>query len=257
MKKMLAVCAACMVAGLASADVTSDNIVGFMKASTTAESASVGAMFVTVGADVWRLGDLKAEGMEPGVDSIQFLDTNTASTYIQATYISAEIAAEEGDPDLEGWWDMNDVGGTRLDDTVFEKGTAFLCAFAGSEVTFTFAGEVLAGEVEIDVSGMPSPFICNPIPVDLTLGQIKAIDFEPGLDSIQFLDVDSATTYIQATYISAEFAAEEGDADLEGWWDLNDIGGTSLNDTPVPAGQAFLGAIESGNAVKFVFPAAY
>ena len=203
-----------------------------------------------------KLSDIKAEGMDPFSDMIQFLSTDAAKTYLQATYIDAAVAEEFGDAALEGWWDADAPGETSLNDVTIDAGTAFLCAFSsGNTIKFTYAGQVTTGERTVNVpAGTAYPFLCNLQPVDLKLGDIKANGMDPFADMIQFLSTDAAKTYLQATYIDAAVAEEFGDAGLVGWWDADAPGETSYNDVDLPAGAAFLGAISSGNAITFVFP---
>ena len=203
-----------------------------------------------------KLSDIKAEGMDPFGDMIQFLSTDSAKTYLMATYIDAAVAEEFGDPALEGWWDVNAPGEISYNDIAFDAGTAFLCAFtSGNTVKFTYAGQVTKGERTVDVpAGTTYPFLCNLQPVNLKLADIKANGMDPFGDMIQFLSTDAAKTYLMATFIDASVAQEFGDTALEGWWDVNAPGEVSYNAVDLSAGAAFLGNFTSGNAVTFVFP---
>ena len=234
------------------------SVVGYQTVSTNAAYYSGGATFLPVGATTasLTLGDIKAEGMDPFGDMIQFLSTDAAKTYLSATYIDAATALENEDPALEGWWDVNALGEISYNNVSIDAGTAFLCAFSsGNTVKFTYAGQVTTGERTVNVpAGTAYPFLCNLQPVNLKLGDIKANGMDPFGDMIQFLSTDAAKTYLSATYIDAATALENEDPALEGWWDVNALGEISYNDVDLPAGSAFLGAISSGNAVTFVFP---
>jgi len=230
------------------ADVES-GVVGYVNNTATGESASLGPVFKACGTSgtSYKLGDFTVSDMSPGEDCIQFLDPDTADTYLTATYIDSAVYGDE----LAGWWDNDDIGGTELNDETFAAGTAFLCLFtSGNTVTFNCAGEVEKGAKQIVINS-ESPFICNPLPVDLTLSQITVANMSPGEDCFQYLDVDTADTILTATYVDPETFGDE----LGGWWDNDDIGGTDLNDQPLGKGEGVLGLMTSGNEMTVVFPA--
>ena len=205
-------------------------------------------MFKQIGATgaSYALGDFTVSDMSPGEDCIQFLDPDTASVYLYATYVDPEEYGEE----LGGWWDNDDIGGTALNEEAFAAGTAFLCLFtSGNDVTFNYAGEVEKGPKQVSIN-TESPFICNPLPANLTLGQIVVENMSPGEDCFQFLDATTANAFLYATYVDPEAYGEE----LGGWWDNDDIGGTELNDHPLAAGEGVLGLMTSGNEMTVVFP---
>jgi hypothetical protein len=92
--------------------------------------------------------------------------------------------------------------------------------------------------------------IANSTPVNLTLGDLTVSGMDSDSDFIQFLSTDTANTELSATYVdSATSQSWDGTDDWIGWWDVNDIGGTSLNDQPFPAGTVFLGNFPSLNVV--------
>jgi hypothetical protein len=244
---------------LLNAQVESVNIVGYQTISATGRHLSSGSTFITVGSQdaEWRLGDVVAVGMNPYNDFIQFLSTANAKTILSATYIDAAADAElgEGDGALIGWWDANAPGEISLDDEVFAAGQGFLSNFSSTGISLVYAGEVLQGETELDLGGLRHPMIANHTPVDLTLGDVSAIGMNPYNDFIQLLSESNAKTILSATYIDAAADAElgEGDGALIGWWDANAPGEVSLDDTPFPAGTAFL-ANFSSLSVRIVFP---
>ena len=231
--------------------------VGYNNNVTTAKQGSFGPVFKKVGTDgsSYKLGDFAAKGMnDSGADFIQFLDTANAATYLSAVYVDPAAYGEE----FGGWWDFNDMFVTSLNEQEFAAATAFLCLFtSGNTVTFECAGEVEHGRTISTVDsenpgvGVKQPFICNPLPVNLTLGQIKAFGMnDSGADFIQFLEDQNASTYLSAVYVDPSAYGEE----FGGWWDFNDMFVTSVNDTPVNAGAAFLGLFTSGNVITFQFP---
>lgn len=247
MKKLMIAATAALcgtVFGLESA-----NVVGYHNSTAAGESASLGPVFKQVGSTgaSYLLSDFTVSNMSPGEDCIQFLDPDTASVYLYATYIDPDVYGEE----LGGWWDNDDIGGTLLDEEEFASGTAFLCLFtSGSEVTFNYAGEVEKGVKQVTID-TESPFICNPLPTNLTLDQIVVENMSPGEDCFQFLDPTTADAYLYATFVDPETFGEE----LGGWWDNDAIGGTSLNNQPLAAGEGMLGLMTSGNEMTVVFPA--
>ena len=195
----------------------------------------------------YKLGDIKMNGGGAVEDFIQFLD-DTATTYMMATYVT-----KEEDEDLEGWWDITeeDIGVVSLADETFAAGTAYLCSFStGGDISFTYAGEVCNGTKTITVpAGTNYPFLCNPLPVDVTLGQITMSGSAAVEDFFQFLD-DTATTYKMVTYVTAE-----EDEDLCGWWDITegDVGELPADDIVLAPGQGMLGSF-TGNEVVITFP---
>ena len=95
-----------------------------------------------------KLGNIKANGMDPFADMIQFLSTDAAKTYLRATYIDAATATEFGDAGLEGWWDVNAPGEISYNDIDLPAGAAFLGAISsGKAITFVFP-DVTAPEAE-------------------------------------------------------------------------------------------------------------
>ena len=250
-KSLVALGASALCASvMATTSVESSNVVGYLSEATSASSFSQGPMFMIVGntgdnAGKFQLKDIKAEGMDMTSDFIQFLSSDDASSYMQAVYVGDEL------PAFKGWWDFNDLGGTSYDEEWFNNGTAFLaCLESGNEVTFTYSGEVATGSALVMTieSGVASPFICNPTPCNLTLGDIKAEGMDMTADFFQFLSVDDASSEYQMVYVGDELPA------FKGWWDFNDLGGTSYDDLPLPAGGAMLGVLESGNEVVVTFP---
>ena len=216
------------------------------------ESYSGGPVFKAVGStgNTYTLKDFTVNGMDVSADGIQFLDPDTTETYLTATYADADNYAAG----WVGWWDQDDLGGTRLDGEdadEFPACTAFLGLFtSGNEISFMFSGEVEKGTKEVTMS-TESPFVCNPQPTDLTLEDVTAEGMDVSSDGFQFLDPFTTDTLLTATY------ANEADygAGWKGWWDQDDLGGTRIDDTDLPAGQGLLGLLTSGNEVTLTFGA--
>ena len=227
------------------------NVVGYQNIESADGSFSGGLTFLTIGGTdgQFTLADFKAIGMDPYNDFVQFLSTDNAAPYVYAVYLDKDTYGE----DLEGWWDYFDVGGTPLNEQSFANGTAFLVANgSGNQISFQYAGQVATGtDCSIVIpEGTGSPFICNPTPVALTLGQVTAVGMDPYNDFFQYLSPSDASPITYAVYLDKDTYGE----DLEGWWDYFDVGGTPLNEEPLAAGGALLGAVGSGNEIVVTFP---
>lgn len=256
-KKILAVATA-VVGTVAMADIVSSSVVGYQTRSMIddgdqlMESYSGGPVFKAVGStgNTYTLNAFTVEGMDVSADGIQFLDPDTTETYLTATYADADNYAAG----WVGWWDQDDLGSTRLDGEdadEFPACTAFLGLFtSGNEISFLFSGEVEKGTKDVTMT-TESPFVCNPQPVDLTLANVTAEGMDVSSDGFQFLDPFTTDTFLTATY------ANEADygAGWKGWWDQDDLGGTRVDDTELPAGQGLLGLLTSGNEVTLTFDA--
>ncbi len=251
MKKLITAFAACAMAGLVSAEVSSQNIVGYQTVAAAGTYSSSGPTFISVGSATqeWKLGDVTLNGAVPGDDVIQFLNPATAETEVTATYVDAATAASWELPEMEGWWDF--AMENSLNDLTFAAGTGFLSNFANTGVTITYAGEVLQGATTLDLSGQTYPMVSNFTPVDLTLASVTGVGMVPGDDVIQFLNPVTAETEVTATYVDAATAASWELPEMEGWWDFSME--NSLNDQPLPAGAAFLGNFAS-TGVMMTFP---
>ena len=251
-KKMLFICAAVLSTASIASAIESANIVGYQKLAAKGVALSCGPTFVTVGhlanpasiSAEWCLANLKVTGMDPESDVIQFLDVNTAKTIIRATYIDPILIDDYG---VSGWVNLDT--GLTIDNQKFSISEAFLCYLSDpGSVEFTFAGEVLAKEMEIDVSSQISPFIANYLPVNLYMHEVLVEGMDPETDVIQFLDASTAKTTIRATYIDPSLIDDYG---VVGWVNLDT--GLEMDDDTFFAGAAFLGYFPS-KTVKFTFP---
>ena len=200
--------------------------------------------------------------MDPDMgDFIQFLTTDTAKTYLMATYVDEAKALYYGDISYMGWWDNEKMGEDdgRLDDMKIDIGTAFLTLFqSGNTIKFNYSGEVKDGECEVNIpAGTRAPFLCNCLPSTYKLGRVKVSGMDPDMgDFIQFLTTDTAKTYLMATYVDEAKALYYGDISYMGWWDNEKMGEDDgrLDDMDFEAGVGFLGLLQSGNAMTFTFP---
>lgn len=81
------------------------------------------------------LANVTADGMDVSADGFQFLDPFSTETLLTGTY------ANENDygAGWKGWWDYDDLGVTRIDDTELLSGQGLLgMIVSGNEVTLTF-----------------------------------------------------------------------------------------------------------------------
>lgn len=93
MKKMLAACAALMVVGFVSADITSDNIVGYTKKTSTSGFNWYAPMFTGVGLNTIDIQDiiLSGDAVGFGGENIQILDEGGA-TVTMFIYMDGEMS---------------------------------------------------------------------------------------------------------------------------------------------------------------------
>jgi len=236
MKKLMTAFAACMFAGLVSAQVESVNIVGYSTINVPAGSSIIAPTFTTVGGDGTEL----TLGMvTPSAEFDAELGTGSTVQFINADGswgVLAEYWANYG-----GWF----VAGTEdlINDTVVPKGGAVYVSSA-ADATFMCAGEIGITSFDVTVPAGSSQ-IGNCIPAaSLTLGDITPsaeFDAELGTGStIQFINEDGTWGVL------AEYWVNYG-----GWF----VAGTEdlINDTPVAEGQGFY--VSSAADATFTFPA--
>ena len=137
MKKMLAVCAACMVAGLASADVTSDNVVGFTTTTTVENFNWVAPTFNTIGADTISIKDLTisdgGQGMVGwGTEILQTLDDGGA---VADEYYYYDPSMDVTGTQTGYYW--ADAAGTAVSATL-APGAGRLLYTAAADLVITF-----------------------------------------------------------------------------------------------------------------------
>ena len=284
MKKLM-FAAAAMAAGIAMADVTSANIVGYQNLATEMnESPSIGMTFLPVaGGETFKLGSVKAVDFDIDFDMLQKLDANTTAPIGFYAYCSKELADEialgedggkAGDCDnLIGWWDTfnGSLGDEdyRMDNEDIDNGQAFLGLMtSGNNVKLVTSGEAPVVSTSIFTDMNESPFIASYIPRTLKLKQISCNDFDIDFDMLQKLDANTTAPIGFFAYCSKELADEialgedggkAGDCDnLIGWWDTfnGSLGDEDyrMDNEDVNPGDSFLGLMTSGNDVEIMFP---
>ena len=190
----------------------------------------------------YKISDIKVTGAEgAGSDSIQKInaDGSWGDMYYYYTL--------DGSGWLEDGWYLED-GVTPVSDTdVIGVGEAFMVTSA-SNISFTFAGEVMNTNPEVDV---PAGFsmVGNPTPVTVKISQITVTGADgAGSDSIQKINADGSWGDMYYYYTL------DGSGWLEDGWYLED-GATPVSDTDVlEAGESIMFTSSSG--LKATFPKA-
>ena len=159
MKKLMFMAAA-IAAGVAVADVTSANVVGYMdvvrpevegETGTQYQNFFSGSLFNNVGEEGYTLADLQITGPTT--------QANGRNNYIVFWMIGSSIKV---DPARSYWWDPKNSTWRRrdgktylLDGTIsaeeaktikFNAGEGFMCNFAQNSTKILFRGEVLKGD---------------------------------------------------------------------------------------------------------------
>ena len=203
MKKLM-FAAAAIAAGIAVADVTSANIVGYNGISTEVEGVKtkymgVGSVFIPVGGvgegNTYKLKDIsvvcetKGKYLNPGSEYFQQLDPTTTDVSARYTYVSREAIEDniEGDWDdafLQGvgWWpyrkgiiasieeyDFSDMCG----DTDIPVGTAFLSLVSNTK-TYRIQS---SGAVPMESTGITTEktkylYFLNYLPLSIDLNKV-------------------------------------------------------------------------------------
>lgn len=246
MKKSMTAFAACLIAGMVSAQIESQNIVGYQTVPLTQNGytftcATLAPIGMTGGN--MTLGDIAANAnFAPFEDSIVIFDAS-GSVAIMATYVSQEnLDLWEMEGYEPGWYDFEDVeltGGT-LNSTVLPFGTGMTVFTQYEGAGLLYVGEVVQENNPLPLTQNGYTFLGNASPVGLTLGDVTANEFfAPFEDSIVIFDA-SGSVALMATYVSqANLDLWEMEGYDPGWYDFEDVeltGGT-LNSTPIVAGQ--------------------
>ncbi len=253
------------------------NVVGYATQNTEAKAyKTMGSMFISVGSTTktWKLGDIKMDcngndGGAYGANFIQFIDpaTSVIDTEKIYNYYGVEDGAIVGEDD--GWYTVNDNDEKHdlySNDIEFPSGTAFLCNFDPSyNAKLTYSGQVLVGDVVIDTvidgSSKAYLYVVNPIPVVLTLGDIKMAcngndGGAYGSNFIQF--IDPATSVIDTEKIYNYYGVEDGAiaGENDGWYTVNDNDEKHdlySNDVEFGVGDGFLCNFDPSYNAKLIF----
>ena len=288
MKKLM-FAAAAIAAGVAVADVTSANIVGYKQEVTDGVNPYpiIGLSFMPVGGGVAHLSDfVPADGTwHPDDDNLQLinaesLDADEVYRYCDKTTADDISVSEYGEPghcdNLIGWWDAwDDIGaeGAERGDREVTPGYGYMGYFMNfSPISLTSSGEVPTATTTLTTDGIsPYPIIVNYVPRDgMTLADVTPVDgtWHPDDDNLQLinaesLDADEVYRYCDKTTaddISVSEYGEPGLCDnLIGWWDAwDDIGaeGAERGDRPFPVGGGFMGYFMNYSPITLQFKGA-
>jgi len=233
MKKSMTAVAACLIAGMVSAQIVSQNIVGYQTIDMPTGYRDYTSTFIPVGSDgtAIRLGDITPVNFSGEFgDTIQFFNLNGSGS------VSATVTYYDG----YGWCDAYTLD--ILDDMTLPVGTGMFVYSSQTDVSFMVAGEVLTDSFQLNVASGYT-VVGNSSPVAITLGDIVPSNFsgENG-DTAQFFSATgSGSVVTTVTYY-----------DGYGWCDAYTL---DLLDTMVlnPGDSFFAYCSQSG--ASFTFPA--
>ena len=286
-KLMVAAVAAVGIGSVCVADVTSANVVGYSNTEVGDQACEYQTNFKIImnqfrnvdGTELtMTLGQITANQEFDEVlwdcvgfginDTIQLFGTDGKTkgllTYCSKSYIE-NACFTVGTP---GWYTYIDASAGNfancLNDTVLKFGEGFIVkAGKGNGVTpaLTFSGAVK--DAKSDIPGVSFAFTGNCSPVAIKLGDITTNQlFDETLwdcygfginDTIQFFGTDGKTkgmlTYCSKSYIEQACFT----VGTEGWYTYIDAAAGNFSDcknnTPVPAGEAFIMKCGDGNGV--------
>jgi len=240
MKKLMTAFAACMIAGLVSAQVYSQNVVGYQTVAGAYGFTVLAPTFVSVGDTLGQFTYSQITGEFLDGDNIQIFDLNGDVTTTVYWLTAAGIYGVSAD----GWYADN--YSTPVGDTVVPAGTAFFVSMANG------GNIVIAGQVSKSAIVTPTVagFVAtgNSRPYNITYGDIVGAGLTDG-DNIQIFDAngDVVTTVY---YLSA--AGIYG-VPADGWY--ADNYSTSVATTVVPAGTGFfLSCASDGGTITIAPP---
>ena len=180
MKKLM-FAAAALAAGIAVADVTSANIVGYAEATLRDVNETAGAAFVPVTGETIDVTDLVGTGYDPydmeedeggcsGEINLQMTDNRgrTEESYFWNDYQYPDEDNEEIIIVVKGWLDGDDEPVAKGDCTV-APGEGFLLKCKGDGFGLQSSGEVLTDADQPVLLRNVNKLIANPTPVTVDL----------------------------------------------------------------------------------------
>ena len=262
MKKLMCFAAA-LTAGIALADISSSNVVGYQNQTLNFGFNFTVPTFTAISGD-FKLGDIKGKDLDMYANQIQFLADDGSClltdeypefgdvVFLQFMYVE--------DADVPGWYlNADEEYKYPQNDRVIPAGQGFLIEGAGGGEYITFAGAVGLEDTEI-VLAFGFNFSGNCTPVDIKFGDITAKDLDMYANQIQLL-ADDGSCLLTDEYpefgdvVFLQFMYVE-DADVPGWYlNADEEYKYPQNDRVIPAGQGFL--IEgAGGGESITVPAA-
>lgn len=189
MKKLVTAFAACMIAGLVSASVESDNIVGYQTLTPQDGLYSVGVAFRNMAATNFV------------VDSDQLFGYTCSDFDVVLVLNTTDLAFDTYYINGGQWYFVSNLEGsedTPVESFTIPYGATIYLSVAGESVTI--AGEVATGTTEVvfDVAENPDNLwsLVNPLPIDTTLADLDfALDFDVVL-VLNTVDLAFDTYYI-------------------------------------------------------------
>jgi len=177
MKKLVTACAACLVAGLVSAQIASVNIVGYQNLALPTGYKMMTSTFIPVGSDgaVLRLADIVPSNFSIfNGDTVQFFNLNGSGS------VTNMVSWMGGWVDATTYADMSNLE--------IPAGTGMFVFSTQANVTFQMVGEVALAELPLAISSGYT-VVGNSSPVAITLGNVVPTNFSifEG-DTIQFFN---------------------------------------------------------------------
>ena len=217
-----------LIAGLAMAQVQSANTVGFMDIKD--ENADEGfnvvcPTFTSVGYNTVTLSDLTLEGDDVAVrqDNLQIFDADGNAEYQYQWRAN-------------GWYDVG--AKAYVNDEVIDRAQGVIIDSYNGGISIRSVGEVNVTAVEVENCVEGFNVVGNPLPVDVTLGDVtlEGNDVTVRQDNLQIFDADGNAEYQYQWRAS-------------GWYDV----GTKayVNDETFPVGQGAILDCYSGGDVTF------
>ena len=236
MKKMIGFGAVALCAAVACADVTSANTVGYMNTNLRANYTATGASFCSIGAEGFKLSELKMTGLPKTVNGtivIQLLDDLGSTKEIYKYYKGGR-----GSYATEGWYNATTlIDGSDADhEILLPKGQGLW--FKGvADLSFTSSGEVIAGDFTTELRANYT-LLSNPFPAAIKLSKIKLEGLPKTVNGtivIQLLDDLGSTKEIYKYYKGGR-----GSYATEGWYNATTLidGSDADHEIEIPAGVA-------------------
>lgn len=235
MKKLMCAAAA-LIAGVAVADVTSANIVGYANGDLREGNTLASAQFVTIGGaevdlqTVKPIGDDTSDNVflsvldEYGFTSEMYTWVNWAGdTYDQEAWIdSSYVIAEKSFPAGQGFW-IQGKSGQKIQT----------------------AGEVGSSDVIVELRE-GNTAVGNPFPLPVNLQEI--LPSGDGISDNVFLSILDEYGFTSEMYTWVDWAGDT--FDQEAWINSS----YEIADVTFPAGQGFWIQGKTGQSIRFVAP---